>query len=386
MNYKAKDYKEIFLRELNTALENRLISHQEDFEAYVKNKQDISNFYVMTLSICAEAVEEVYDQMTLEYLSTKVRYATGQDLDDLGVLVGCERPLATRAGVELTFTLTRTMEEDYTHPRGIIVYGETTGIEYVTSEQLYIAAGSRTVKVQAYAKEPGVKYNVIEHELTNINNDSGTNLSLLRVDNETASTGGSEAFTDAEYRYLLSNWILINQKGNEIAFIDYLARFDGIDGYKFIPNWDGTGTLKIILDPGTAEQLNRAYNDLQSIVSQASEDIYMTSPDKVPIDVYATVNVDIDVVNPYSSSEKEDIAAKIVSATKLFIDGGGYRKDGTYWKGLMIGEDFIPHKLATFLDSEIPELKNIIFSHPSEPITVKDEEIGTANIISIEMV
>ena len=386
MNYKEKEYKEIFLKELNNALMQGLISHQADFEKYIRNKQDISNFYVMILSVIAEAIDDVYDDITLDYNSTKVRLATETDLDDIGKLVNCLRPTGTACGAELLFSLNRASSEDITYPAGIIVYGHSTGYTYKTVEELYFAAGTRTCTVQAYATEVGVRYSVIEDELTLINNDSGENLGVLSVTNPEPSTGGTEPFTDDDFRLLLENWIKVNQRGNEKAFIDYLDRCDGVDGYKFIPNWNGAGTLKCIIDPGTSEQLKNIYDDLQSEIGQASEDIYMTAPDKVSIDVYATVNVDIDQVNPYSLTEKEDIKAKIVSATRLFIDGGGYRRNGVYHHGLSIGEDFIPYKLGSFLDDEIPELKNIEFNHPSEPITITDEEIGTANIIEIEMI
>ena len=103
------------------------------------------------------------------------------------------------------------------------------------------------------------------------------------------------------------------------------------------------------------------------------------------IDIYATVNVDIDQLNPYSDVEKEDIKARIISAIKIFIDGG-YTNDNSYYPGLLLGEDFIPHKLAVFLDDEIPELKNINFNYPEDYIQILDEEIGTSNTITIEMI
>ena len=54
--------------------------------------------------------------------------------------------------------------------------------------------------------------------------------------------------------------------------------------------------------------------------------------------------------------------------------------------GLNIGEDFIPHKLAVFLDEEIPELKSIQFKYPEDYIKILDDEIGISNTITIEMV
>ena len=69
----------------------------------------------------------------------------------------------------------------------------------------------------------------------------------------------------------------------------------------------------------------------------------------------------------------------------VFIDGG-YRNDETWTNGLNIGEDFIPHKLAVFLDEEIPELKSIQFKYPEDYIEILDDEIGISNTITIEMV
>ena len=90
------------------------------------------------------------------------------------------------------------------------------------------------------------------------------------------------------------------------------------------------------------------------------------------------------MLTPYDVTYKEDIQAKLVKAVKLFIDGG-YRSDGSYYKGLSIGEDFIPHKLQVFLDKEINELKSIKFNYPSQPVVVNDEEQCFAREINIVM-
>ena len=174
-------------------------------------------------------------------------------------------------------------------------------------------------------------------------------------------------------------------KGSNEAFEEYLANFEGIEGYKLVPNWNGTGTVKVILNPGTPDILNRAYNDLQNKVTQIDEDINMFAPTEKTIDIFAIVNVNIDQINPYSDLEKENIRSRIITAIRVFIDGG-YRVDNNWYSGLNIGEDFIPHKLAVFLDNEIPELKNIDFNYPENFIEILDDEIGVSNNITIEMV
>ena len=165
----------------------------------------------------------------------------------------------------------------------------------------------------------------------------------------------------------------------------YFANFDGIDGYKLVPNWDVTGRMKVILDPGSSYLLNKAYNELQNNITQGTEDIVMFPPNVKNIDIYAMVDVDIDMVNPYSDTEKEDIKNKISSAIKVFIDEG-YKTNGEWCSGLSIGEDFIPHKLAVFLDNEIPELKNIAFKYPEDYVAIGDDELGKVNNINIEMI
>lgn len=383
--YTQKYYKDIFLKALQEALTQGLISHQEEFETYISNKQDISNFYVMILSVHSEVFEQVYSDMTDVYYSDKIDHATLNDLENIGEKVGIPRPRATRANVEVTFTLNHSQDTDVNEPENIIV-SSNKGIKFYTVERLFIPAGQTSTTISALAVTPGTGSTVVENQITKLETELITPQSSVRVGNAHPSTGGYDAFTDEEYRELLKNWTLVYEKGNEWAFINYLANFDGIDGYRFIPNWDGSGTLKIIIDPGTDYQLNEAYTDLQGSVSQASEDIYLTPPVKVPIDVYATVDVDIDRVNPYSQTEKEEIRAKIVSAIKLFIDGGLDAVTNKYYKGLTIGEDFIPYKLGAFLNTQIPELMNITFKIPDDYIQITDEEIGTANIITIEMV
>lgn len=382
MNYTEKDYEEIFEEALQDSLESGLISHAEDFEDFIKNKQDISNYYVMDKSVISQMIAKIYsDGITPVYESAKVEYAEGVDLDDIGKIVGIPRPAATYAYANVNFSLTEILESDVNIEPGVIISTQA-GVEYSTLENIFIAAGSESTTVSCVALEAGVAGKVVAESLVNIESEIEYNLECINPD---PSNGGTEAYTDDEYRYLLMNWKLVNLKGSTEAFEEYFASFDGLDSYKIVPCWNGTGTIKVILDPGTPYQLNTAYQDLQNIVSQCKEDITMFAPVRKLIDIYATVNVDIDQLNPYSDVEKEDIKARIITAIKTFIDGG-YTNDNTYYPGLLLGEDFIPHKLAVFLDDEVPELKNINFNYPVDYIPILDEEIGTSNTITIEMI
>lgn len=381
MNYREKDYEEIFQIMLDDSVENGLISRAEDFNSFIANKEDISNYYVMDKAVIAHMFALAYDAATKVYNSYNVELAEGEDLDKIGARNGIPRPQATQASAMVTFTIQEDVEEDITIEEGIIVCTDD-GVEYITVEPLYLASDSNSVTVQCLSMDAGLEAKVTADSLINI--VSNLDYSFI-CNNEEASSGGYEEYSDEDYRYLLENWILIHLKGSNEAYENYFANMDGIDGYKIVPNWNTTGTTKVILDPGTPYLLNQAYEELQNTVAQETEDIVMFAPIKKLIDIYATVNVDIDQINPYSDLEKENIQKRIISAIRTFIDEG-YRNNGSWYNGLSIGEDFIPHKLAVFLDEEIPELKNITFNYPEDYIKILDEEQGKSNNIVIEMI
>ena len=381
MNYNQKYYNEIFEKMLNDSVENGLISRAEDFQSYINNRDDISNYYVMDKSVIAEMFSTVYEDLTNVYNRVDVALATGKDLDNLGDLVGIIRPSATYAMTVLTFTANSGVTDDISYDENILVESRN-GITYRTLEKVNIPEGVSSCDVQAIATVPGTRSRVSAGVLTNI---ITPNIVDVSVTNPSASSGGVDEYNDDDYRQLILAWSLIYLRGSLEAYESYFSNFDGIDGYKLVPNWDGTGTMKIVLDPGTDYQLNRAYNEIQTSVVQATEAVVLTSPEKVPIDISAVVNIDIDQINPYSDIEKDNVKANIRKSIVTFIDGGD-RLNGEYYPGLMIGEDFIPHKLAVFLDEEINELKNIQFYYPDDYVSILDDEIGVANNISIEMI
>ena len=342
----------------------------------------------MTLSILADSVEDVYYDMTDVYNSDKIMYAIGEDLDDIGYKLGCPRPQSTRAGVELTFTLNSPYEVTVPLRKNLLV-SNNKNVSYYTVEEVNVPIGETEVTVFALAVEPGIKYRV-EKETLKVFKDSvilDDNTTVgISVTNKNSSSGGRDAYSDEEYRELLLDWVKSNIKGSREAYVNYFANVDGLDSYKLVPNWQGiSGTVKVVLDPGEPYQLKACYDDLNGVVTQFSEDIVMFPPDYVPIDIYAVCDVDIDVMNPYSSSEKASIKARIKEAIIKYIDGDLYSNDRKEHLGLEIGEDFIPYKLGVYISQKVPEVKNIAFKYPVNPITITDEQLGKSNEISIEM-
>lgn len=375
-------YKEIFKKKLDDGVQYGLISHDDNFKEYIENRDDISNWFVMDSSLNAERLAEIFEFIDQVYLSSKLELtsksgglvtgATGTDLDALGKLIFCPRPSATRAGVELTFTLARSLLEDVTEPAGVQV-ANTQGIVFETVEDLYFAEGTTECKVQAYAVNAGRGSRVVANSLTRIISRLENIHVTVAVTNQASAAGGYDAYTDDEYRELIKHWIEIHLKGHQQAYVNYFANVEGVDGYRLIPNWDQSGTIKIVVDPGDSYTLNRIYEGLRRDVTQLDDDIVLMAPILKAVDISVECNVDIDMINPYSSEEKEDIASKIKTAILQFVDD------------MSLGEDFIPHKLSVYLDKEIPQLKNIGFGSPAEPVSILDEEKVTVGNLEIIM-
>ena len=291
MNYSQKYFDEIFTDIIEDSVNKGLVSKADDFLAHIHNIEDISNYYVMSDAVYSKIFEMVYESITQVYESAKIEYATGEDLDSIGESRGVLRPEATHAMVNVTFSRNDSNIDDTISISEGIIIATDTGINYITLEEIYIHSGDLSTTVQCMSVESGVKGKVLQNTLTRIATNIGYN---LRCTNPEDSSGGREAYSDEEYRDFVLNWFKINLKGSKEAFEYYFASLDGLDGYNIVPNFDVSGHSKIIVDPGTPYQLNLIYNDLQSEVSQMNEDLFVCAPDDVFINIYATVNVDID--------------------------------------------------------------------------------------------
>lgn len=387
MNFTQKFYDEIFLKGLQNSYKQNLISRQDEFLQYIANREDIENFYVMLESIHAEWIADVYEQMKLYYDGDFINLATGKDLDKIGEKLGIKRRTATRAYADIVFTTTNVLEADYTIPAGVLVSSKA-GVTYKTDTTGTILKGESSVTISAYATTLGIAGKVNKNTLTSIETGNNTiTISGVTATNPSPSSGGVDAETDTEYREYLKNWMKIHNKSDEWVYKYYMNKYNGLDGYGLLPCWDGAGTVKVVVDRASntaPEYLNNLYNSLLTDVCLFDDDVIVVDATKTSIDVSIVVDVDIDQINPFSQTEKDEIALRTESAVKLFIDGG-FRSDGSYYKGLSIGEDFIPHKLAVFLDKEIKELKDIKFNYPLTYTALSNEEIASSGNVTVEV-
>ena len=352
-NYKQKDYETIFKEMLTDSYTEGLLSNDEHFMEYISNRQDIENNLVMSMSIYALKDSKQYEDMTKIYLSNDLDYAVGDDLDILGEKCATYRPGATKSSVELVFSIKTPVDYDITIPANTVVYN-ADGLTYATVQDCTIIRGEFETKAGALSTLYGGSGRAEPLTL----NYCETLGDGITVTNPKGSSGTHEAYTDNEYRQLLRNWTYSHIRGTKEAYDEFFASYDGLDDYRLIPRWDGTGTLKIIINPNDDWLKNDLYKKLQEKTFLLLEDVYITGAIERPLDIDCTINVDIDQIVEYSSVDYDNIKQLVEKALAVYVNGG-YRRDGTYYKGLGIGQDFIPFKAGIFINEEIPEIMSI---------------------------
>lgn len=355
VNYKEKDYDQIFLDMMTDAYIYQLISTDENFLNYIKNRQDIENMYCLFLSVYAQENSQIFEEMTKLYNSNDLDKATGNDLDVIGNKFGIPRPSAKKSSVELLFTMKKTQDTDYIIPQGTVVYTDT-GHNYYTVEDAIIIRGQNTTTVQAMSSDNGYNSRVDHNTLNNCDSLNDT----VTVTNNKGSSGGRDVYNDTEYRELIRNWSYSHIKGTKEAYDNFFSYYEGIDSYRLFPLWDGAGTLKIVVDPSDDWILNDIKEKISSNVQLIDDDVVVVGAIPRSIDLKLNINVDIDNAQYYSVDEREEIATLVEKAVKLYIDGG-YRRDGTYTPGLKIGEDFICFQCGVFIASEVPQVRSVDF-------------------------
>lgn len=382
INYKEKDFDQIFKEMLQDAFKYKLTSSDEHFLDYINNRQDIENMYILFLSVYAMQTSEFYEEATKLYNSNDLNKAVGKDLDVLGAKVGVSRPQARKSSVTLTFSANSNHDVNIKIPKGTIV-SDGNGNSYYTIEEGTIIVGRSSVDIGALSVDGGYNTHVGRNTLNYIENSINSNTDNLSVTNLKGSSGGRSAFSDDEYRELIRDWSYSHIKGTKEAYELFFANYHGVESYNLVPKWDGAGTLKIIVDPSDDWIVNDISEKLLQNVELFDDDVFVTGANRKVIDVNAVANVSIDNVEDYTDNEKELIKQRIVNAVNVYIDGG-YKNNGDYYTGLLIGEDFIPLQCAMFILQEVPQLKSIdfkntvknydntIYAYEFSPITYSD--------------
>lgn len=375
--YHNIDYNVLYRQALKDAIDKKLLNIPEETIEDIMKGKDIENVYVLFLSIYAKIISDYYLNAQEIYESNDIKLAEGNDLDIIGLKLGLPRYEPTKASTIIEFTTSDILDHTVVVEEGVELISDT-GQTYTTDESFIFDSSVKTARVNATSNGRGSGVRVKTGELDTIITEI-PGINIIFGENIIPSIGGKDAESDEDYRTRLINWRLIEQKGNEYAYRNVLDNFDGLDDYQLIPKWDGAGTVKVVLKEIKQDTTSigytrkQVYDALQEKAVRFDEDLTIISAPEYPINIYCNINVDYDVINPYSLTEKEDIKNRTVQAIKDYV------------AQLKIGEDFIPFKCGVYLDEVFEGIKNIDFTSPKNPIVIEDESVITLSDVDVIM-
>lgn len=149
------------------------------------------------LEAIAAIIIWLLNQINFSAKMNMLAYATGDYLDHIGLLVGCNRLEASKATTTIKVALSAAMESVVTVPAGTRVSSDDN-VVFATDVDLNIAPGQMTANVSAsceFAGEVGNGY--VGGEISNIIDNIGYVASMV---NTTTSEGGADEEDDESYR------------------------------------------------------------------------------------------------------------------------------------------------------------------------------------------
>ena len=166
--------------------------------------------------------------------------------EDAGEYIGknaAQIGMTRAAGKKATVTITFTGTDGALIPAGTALYAPESGLQYLTTEDTTIAAG--TAQTTAEAAEIGSDYNLPAGYITSMYvNVAG----VMTVTNATAAAGGVNEESDADFyaRYHDRRTLPITS-GNKNHYITWATETTGVSYANCIPLWNGNGTVKVVI-------------------------------------------------------------------------------------------------------------------------------------------
>lgn len=375
MDYRTE--RDIVLEMIEKANKDGPIRTNEDIIINVKEGKQTENQYVQDFSVHAMPLADLEQKNYDNYTNSNVATARGQALDNFGDLVHVARYNAQPLVVEVRLDAGVVLSSAVTVPAGTVVLlqdvYDDVPYDFRTVEDVTVNAGMQTASVFAESSILGYRGSLPAGAVVGL--QGFANLSATNV---SESSEGRDVEEDEEYRLRLRDcWSQVLIRGSREMIEDYLSRYEGIDSYNLIPRFDGVGTLKIVCDT-TA-----------SLLPRISEDVYnecMLLTDNPPVCVLpeqtnlASLTLNITFGDAGSGSLTEDEFKQLVAEqVKVFVQGG-IRRNGDSYKGLRIGEDFVPSQLIQYLFDEFPELINIVPSSLSVVSVADNHKFGITSV------
>lgn len=216
--------------------------------------------YDFTMPTALEKSELIQFHLVRAIMLMFPEWAWGQYLDLHGKQVGMHRKEAGKASGSVTIEgVAGTII-----PNGFLVCTTATdslpSIEFSTDEE-YVIPESGIVEIQVTAVQSGIQSNVNANSVILMSQPVKGVSKIYNTDN---ITGGTEVEGDEDLRQRINE---INRSreisfvGNDSDYIRWAKEVTGVGNVIIVPEWDGPGTVKVVLTDINGQPANESIRD-----------------------------------------------------------------------------------------------------------------------------
>lgn len=302
------------------------------------------------LLVIAEAIVRLMNNQNYIGRQNLLKYAVGNNLDNLGAFSDTPRIAASAATTTLKISVSAVRSQETIVPSGTRVVTDS-GIYFATNEDIAVLPGSTSAVVKATCQTLGNQGNgFLPGEVNNIVDPIAYVASIV---NTTTSAGGADIESDDDYRERIHEAPERFSTAGPIGAYEYWAKTANSAIVDVAVSSPSAGTVEIrpLLDKGKipTKELLDAIQDIVSAdkVRPLTDIVNVLAPEAVSYNIDVTYYVDI------GTSE-----ASIQSAVLAAIDI--YRT----WQKSKIGRDINPSRLIANIMA-VPGVKRVDVVSPT---------------------
>lgn len=298
-----------------------------------------------------------------------LKYAYGDNLENLGALKGIVRSRGERAKTTVRFVLSREQAGAVIIPKGTRV---TSGNEiyFYTVEPAEISPGALSIDVQTECAEVGTAANGLEPGAVSVLVD------LIPYVQSVSNTDTSAGGQDVEKDENLAERILLAPAGYSVAGPDAAYQYwtkkynSGIADVKVTSPTEGIVDIRFVMEDGELPEEN-LITGLKEYLSDSNirpltDKVQTGAPDLVECNINLTY-----YINRRDASRTEKIKKNVESAIEIF----------KVWQQERIGRDINPSKLLYFIIQAEAKRADI-----TEPAFIKVPDNAVARIQNVNVV
>lgn len=290
--------------------------------------------------------------------------AAGEYLDCHAALRGVERKTAAAARGVVRFSVPEAAQADRVIPAGTVCM--TAGlVRFVTTENVTLAAGKRSVDAPATAVETGAAGNVAAGTILNM---AVAPAGVAACTNPEAFSGGADREDDESLRARVLDTYRRLANGANAAYYEQTAMaFDQVAAVTVLPRARGIGTVDVILATLAGTPGKDLLDQVKERLQQAREiavDVQASGPTLKKVNVSAAVKV----------QEGRDAAA-VVSAVEEALRG--------WFNGTQLSKPVLRARLGSLIYG-VEGVENYTLSAPAADVSAQPGVLPVLGTLRIE--